>query len=140
MTLDIEQFVAEQLARSVDSDLDRALAGPFTSSDANTSRPTLTARELIGIVNSVMSLPQIPSTAFDIYGSPGLTEAHEVQVEKMPTELRPPGSKGRRLLVVPKDELESWADRLRKAGADVRVEPRYGRAPEIVADEDGAAL
>lgn len=76
----------------------------------------------------------------DLFAHPLADGAWELNC---PEDLRPPGSRGRRVLVVPKGELDRWARELRSLGADVRVEPRNPERPEfsgtLTLKVDGAA-
>lgn len=93
-----------------------------TSNTACSGGEGLTLAKLQAAIDSIPKLP--PAPKFDLFGSPAITEAYEIDMTKTMPELMPPGSKGRRFLVVPKDKLLWWYDELRKAGADVRLEPR----------------
>jgi hypothetical protein len=86
----------------------------------------LTLEKLQAAIDSIPKPP--PEPKFDLFGSPAISEAYEIDMTKTMPELMPPGSKGRRFLVVPKDRLLWWYDALRKAGADVRLEPRISPA------------
>lgn len=95
------------------------------NTSANTApENTLTAEKLMAAIRALPELP--PPPMFDLYGSPGLDQCYEITP---PDDLRPPGTKGRRFLVCPKDTLDFWAYELRRHGADVRVEPRL-RSPD----------
>jgi hypothetical protein len=80
----------------------------------------LTAEKLMAAIRSLPP-PLPPPPAYDLYASVGLDQAYEINP---PDDLRPPGSKGRKLVVVPKQDLDRWASELRRMGIDVRVEPR----------------
>lgn len=89
----------------------------------------LTSAKLLQMMEETMKRlgPPPPSTSFDLYGHPTITDAYELNLEKTLPELMPLFQpRGRRTLIVPKDRLESIARTLRDAGADVRIEPRYG--------------
>lgn len=91
-----------------------------------TPENTLTSTKLLEMIRALPPpLPPLP--AYDLYGSVGLDQAYEINP---PEDLRPPGSKGRKLVVVPKHDLDMWARRLREMGVDVRVEPRLPQRRE----------
>jgi hypothetical protein len=100
--------------------------GTNTASNV-TADNTLTLEKLQAVMRSIPTLP--PAPKYDLYGSLGLDGAYEINLDAVGLDfLRPPGTEGRKTLVVPKDQLDVWYDTLRKAGADVRLEPRLAPA------------
>lgn len=99
-----------------------------------TAGDTLTLEKLEAVMRSIQPLPSAPK--YDLYGMSGLNGAYEVNLDAAGLEIpRPPGTKGRKMLVVPKGELDMWYDTLRKAGVDVRLEPRLH--PQANGDRNG---
>lgn len=94
---------------------------------------TLTAKALLDMIEETMKRlgPPPPLTSFDVYAHPTITEAYELNLEKTLPDLMPIFQpRGRRTLIVPKDRLKEIVRSLMEAGADVRIEPRYG-APSV---------
>ena len=102
--------------------------GTNAATGAGAPDGVLTAGKLRAMMDQFRrDFPLLPSTKFDLFGHDLNAEAYELNT---PDDLRPPGSKGRRLIVVPRTKIDWWASELRRHGADVRVEPRLPEPQE----------
>lgn len=85
----------------------------------------LTIEQLQAAIASIPPLPAQPR--FDLYPHDMADETQAYEFTDKTHVM--PGQRDRRLLIVPRTRLEALADTLRRAGCDVRVEPRYGVEP-----------
>lgn len=77
--------------------------------------------EIKKIHDEFQKIPPIPR--YDLYGGP-VGRCVEIKNSEYFDEFLPKSCKGRTVLVVPKGQLYAIGDNLRKAGIDVRIEPR----------------
>lgn len=84
---------------------------------------TFSLDKLMEAKRRIDALGPPPNVKFDLFGHELGDKAYELPA--LPEELCLPGCKDRRMLVVPRNQLERWAYELRRHGADVRVEPRF---------------
>lgn len=89
-----------------------------TASNVTSDGEGLTLAKLQAAIDSIPKMP--PPSSFDLFGSVYITEAYELNLEK----IMPPDRRGRRFLIVPQDALQAWHHELLRLGADVRLEPR----------------
>jgi hypothetical protein len=82
---------------------------------------TLTVEKIREAMRLVDSIPKPPM--IDLYGAPFIDKAYEIN---WPSNAHAwIGAKRRKVIVVPEMQLDDWFRKLKDAGIDVRLEPRY---------------
>jgi hypothetical protein len=102
-----------------------------TANTAASHSGELTLEILREAVRAIEALDIPKPMKFDVYGSTLIgDQCYEIPPSPEFEWCYPKDWKERRMLIVPERRLEEIVDAMRKAGADVRVKPRYGAPSE----------